>query len=108
VPCLHHDLTRGPIYVAGVDLVWCCEVVEHIAPEHVSSLLDTLTTARVVALTHAVPDQDGWHHVNCQPADYWIGHMQTHGYHLLTEDTAHARTLSEGWFHYTGLIFTRS
>jgi SAM-dependent methyltransferase len=107
VPCLHHDLTRGPCYVAGVDLAWCCEVVEHVAPEHVGALLATLATARVVAMTHAVPNQGGWHHVNEQPADYWIGHMLAHGYHLQTANTVHARTLARGWFRDTGLIFTR-
>jgi SAM-dependent methyltransferase len=107
VPCLHHDLTRGPLLVAGVDLAWCCEVVEHVAPEHVGALLGTLATARVVTMTHAVPNQGGWHHVNCQPADYWIGHLAAHGYTLQDAATTHARTLARGWFRHTGLIFTR-
>src|SRR3990167_5880523 len=36
VPVVVHDLTKGPLRVEGVDLIWCCDVVEHIGEEHLA------------------------------------------------------------------------
>jgi SAM-dependent methyltransferase len=107
IPCLCHDLTTGPARLAPVDLVWCCEVVEHVAPEHVGHLITTLALGRVVCLTHATPGQGGWHHVNEQPAGYWIGLMVAAGFRLDTPAAAEARALAHGWFSQSGLIFER-
>ena len=68
-PIALHDILSGP-YVMPVDLVWSCEVAEHILPEKVGYYLDTLANGKVVAMTHAMPGQDGHHHVNCQPDEY--------------------------------------
>jgi SAM-dependent methyltransferase len=103
-----HDLTRGPFTGYGVDLVWCCEVVEHIDEGYLPHLLGTLANGRVIALTHAEPGQDGHHHVNCQPADYWIDRMRTIGYRPLVQETNYGRSLCpHGYFGATGLIFER-
>ena len=63
-PIAPHDILSGR-YVMPVDLVWSCEVAEHILEDKVDPYLDTLANGRVVAMTHAVPGQGGYHHVNC-------------------------------------------
>jgi SAM-dependent methyltransferase len=109
-PIAQHDLLSGP-YVMPVDLVWSCEVAEHIAEEKVQHYVDTLANGRVVAMTHAIPGQGGYHHVNCQPAEYWIDLMEARGYTLL-EDMAVLRDVSSkdytwNYFSQTGLVFLR-
>jgi hypothetical protein len=111
-PIALHDLTRGP-YVMPVDLVWSCEVAEHIVPACAGYFLDTLANGRVVAMTHAAPGQRGHHHVNCQPADYWIEHMASRGFVRCDATTAEARAVAHrdgggANNHFTrGMIFIR-
>jgi hypothetical protein len=110
-----HDFTRGPYTPRGVwDLAWCCEVVEHVEERYVPNLLATLTAARYIAMTHAEPGQQGYHHVNCQPASYWVGAMAAVGYYLSEQLTLHTRALAarnaNPWNHYarSGLVFHRT
>lgn len=77
-----HDYTTGPLpRIPGgfFDLAWSCEFVEHVEERFVPNFLDTFKAARMVLMTHAEPGQPGHHHVNCQPADYWIGAMAAVG-----------------------------
>jgi len=77
----HHDYTRGPYTPrAPVDLVWCCEFVEHVEPAFVDNFLATFAAARYCLMTHAFPGQEGFHHVNCQPPEYWIQKLATIGF----------------------------
>lgn len=110
VPVAKHDLNAGP-YCMPVDLVWCCEVAEHIAEDKVDHLIDPLANGRVVAMTHAVPGQAGHHHVNCQPREYWIARMEAKSYRLSPDlDTFLAVSRTERtWNHFSnsGLVFVR-
>ena len=63
-----------------MDFVNCVEVVEHIEEKYVNNLMDTLCNGKYVLITHAFPGQDGWHHVNCQPSEYWIEKFSNRGY----------------------------
>ncbi len=109
-PIAHHDLLTGP-FTMPVDLVWSCEVAEHIAESHVDNYISTLVNGKVVAMTHAVPGQDGHHHVNCQPAEYWIAKMQARGYQLYVGNERLRQICSrdEAWSYFvgTGLVFLR-
>jgi hypothetical protein len=109
-PIALHDLTLGP-YVMPVDLVWSCEVAEHILPEFVDNYIETLTNGKIIAMTHAVPGQDGHHHVNCQPAEYWIALMQQRGYELERSQTVYrqiaSQELAPNYFAQTGMVFVR-
>ena len=82
VPTIGHDLTQGP-YKQPVDLTVCIEVVEHIEAKFVDHLIDTLINGRWIMMTHAVPGQRGWHHVNCQPTEYWVDLLAKRNYTLL-------------------------
>ncbi|MCX7383569.1 MAG: class I SAM-dependent methyltransferase [Alphaproteobacteria bacterium] len=110
VPITLHDLLAGP-YIMPVDLAWSCEVAEHIAPSKVHHYLDTLANGRIVAMTHAVPGQDGHNHVNCQPSEYWVEALRTRGFSLERSQEYYrqiaARDDVPNYFQMTGLVFVR-
>jgi len=105
---IEHDLSTGGYPLEGIDLVWCSEVVEHIEEQYLDHLLSTITCGRILAMNHAIPGQDGWHHVNCQNSQYWIDHIQARGMKFMFDHTMYARHISPGtFFGQTGLIFCR-
>jgi SAM-dependent methyltransferase len=108
VPTIEHDLTISP-FVGKVDFVNCIEVVEHIEEKYIENLMDTLCSGTYVLITHAVPGQKGWHHVNCQPSEYWISHFKRKNFKLLEEESSKIRelALSDGGLHIArnGMIF---
>jgi SAM-dependent methyltransferase len=110
-PAIMHDLTLGPVYTR-VDLAHCQEVVEHIEEQHVENLLNTLANGTYVVITHGLPGQGGYHHVNLQPPEYWIDHMKAKNYILLEEDTSRIKKLAERdgakYLARTGLVFADS
>jgi hypothetical protein len=109
-PILLYDF-RGRPFVKPVDLVHCCEVVEHIDEHYVDNVIATLANGNVIGMTHALPGQDGYHHVNCQPAWYWIRRREAHGYTFLPAETQVAKSdncrerrlelLSSVWPHFS-------
>ncbi|HYP38282.1 MAG TPA: methyltransferase domain-containing protein [Stellaceae bacterium] len=110
-PIALHDLKAGP-YTMPVDLVLCVEVVEHIEECYLESLIKTLSNGRIIAMTHCLPGVDGGHHhVNLQPKEYWVKHVQQMGYTLATDNDlyrtiAHAET-GPKYFSESGLVFIR-
>lgn len=107
-PFAVHDLTRGP-YVYPCDLVLCVEVVEHIPEKHLHNVMTTLTNAPIVVMTHGLPGQPGHHHVNLQPAAYWIDRLRDEGYHLAPDNELlkqmAAREVPGSYFGNSGLVF---
>lgn len=109
------DFTQGPLKLFDpFDLVWCCEFVEHVEEQSVPNFLATFRAARMVAMTHADPGQPGHHHVNCQPAEYWIGAMAAAGFRYDETLTWQARGLAAlnrnpiNHFARSGLAFVAS
>lgn len=100
VPTILVDLTEQS-FTKDVDLVYCVEVVEHIEEEYLDNLLDTLCCGKYLFMTNALPGQTGWHHVNCQPTEYWIEHLEKRGYKLLEEDSKILKKLSKESKHIT-------
>lgn len=107
-----HDLTTGPLQHPNVDLVVCIEVVEHINPEYVDNLMKSLTLGKYVLMTHARPGQKGYHHVNCQPSEYWVDQFKKYGYNILTNESDKVRSLCAngyGWhIRRNGMVFCRA
>ena len=63
------------------DLCICLEVAEHIEPEYTETFLDNLCLlSDKILMTAAPPGQEGVHHVNCQPQEYWEDKMLRRGY----------------------------
>lgn len=97
----------------GYDLVWSCEVVEHVEERHLRGLLGWLCRGSLILMTHAWPGQPGHHHVNCQIDSYWVGALAAWGYRLdddltdLTRALAAANPDPHNHFVRSGLAFVR-
>lgn len=84
-----HDYTKGPHAPDGIfDLGWSSEFVEHVEERYVPNFMATFQRCRYVCMTHATPGQGGYHHVNEQPADYWITRMQAAGFKHMEDESA--------------------
>jgi SAM-dependent methyltransferase len=109
-PSVQIDLTEGSV-CCDVDLVYCQEVVEHIEERFLENLLNSLSCGRFILMTHASPGQGGYHHVNEQPSEYWIEHLNARGYRLMEEDTKRIRALAKTdgaiYMADTGLLLCR-
>jgi hypothetical protein len=116
-----HDLTTGAIDLTATegrhDLVWCCDVAEHVEEKFVDNVVKTLAvnTGKVLAFCAAPKGAGGYHHVNCQDPPYWVDRLTAAGLAHRPELTAHARSLcteangrsAHNYFRRSGLIFTR-
>lgn len=102
-----HDYTACGFYCPAV-LAWSCEFVEHVEPRFVPNFMHTFRHCDTVAMTYAAPGQAGHHHVNCQPAEYWVGAFAAHGMRFDEPNTMHLRTLDPGThFAERGMVFRR-
>ena len=102
------DLTKGYIQLNNpVDMIWCCELVEHVEKKYVQNILNIFKQCKILAMTHALPNQKGVHHVNCQPPLYWINHLLENKFSLIkaTFNARNVITDEENFFKKTGLIF---
>jgi hypothetical protein len=109
-----HLVGRRGWHPEGFHLGWCCEVVEHIEERHLAKLLYVFSSCSFVAITHAMPGQAGWHHVNCRTTDYWIGAFATQGFAhdealtALAREQAARNTDPYNHFVRSGLVFRRT
>ncbi len=76
------------------DLAWCCEFVEHVEEEHSYRFLNDFSKAKYIAMTFADVGQAGYHHVNCQPQEYWVSFLKAMDYKLNEEFTEELRTIA--------------
>lgn len=110
-PTVHIDLTKGYV-TAEVDLVHCQEVVEHIEEKYIDNLLISISCGNYFVMTHALPGQGGYHHVNEQPSEYWVQQLDRYGFVLLAEDSKRVRQLAvrDGavYLARTGLVFANT
>ncbi len=93
-----HDFTLENKYDPGqhFDMIWCCEVLEHIEEKYLENLIYTINkaTPNYVLITHAFPKQGGYHHVNLQDSSYWINFFNLHGYELDVQKTRMTKRLA--------------
>lgn len=90
-----HDYSKSSLSVKkDFDMIWCCEAVEHIDEEYLPNLLETFESAKYVFMTHALPGQGGYHHVNCKDDDYWIEKLGSICYEYLEEETLELRKIT--------------
>jgi len=112
VPEFHHihDYEDGPYAPPSrFDLVWCCHFVEQVNERFVDNFMATFKSSQhLIALCHAPPGKSGWHHVNCQPAEYWIERLEAIGYDYRPVLTRYARDAAQrGPFVDQGLVFEK-
>ena len=108
-----HDM-RSPIILGTFDFVWSCEFLEHIDEVSVDILVNTIisSTRKILLVTAADVGQDGYHHVNCQPQEYWIKKFEKK-LKFCAEETEIARKLcpdgeydrTHSYFFRTGMVF---
>jgi hypothetical protein len=104
---VRHDYTAGPLVLAA-DLAWSCEFVEHVEERCVPHFMTTFSGCRTVAMTFAEPGQAGHHHVNCQPAEYWVARFAESGLRFDEATTMALRGLETGThFAARGMVFRR-
>lgn len=90
------------------DLVWSCEVGEHIEEKFVDNFVQTLTIncRQVLAMCAAPKNCGGYHHVNCQEPQYWIEKIENQGLIYQKDLTIEWRERCVGaYFKRSGLIF---
>lgn len=95
--------------VRPFDLIWTCEFLEHVEEKWLGNVLSVLARGSIVAVTHALPNQDGYHHVNCRELEYWIEQMRVVGLQYDEHRTKQSRELLADYDYYwkrTGAIFT--
>lgn len=111
-PIVIHDFTKGGMTEElrksiDYDLIWCCEFVEHVEEQYIDNFLEVFSVGKVVAMTHAVPGQGGYHHVNEQEDDYWIKKMDKLGFIYDLVKTLEYRELAHDYFQKSGLVFIK-
>lgn len=106
-PIIIHDYYAGAYIPDRVyDLAWCCEFVEHIDEWYIPNFMATLKKAKIVAITHALPGQGGYHHVNEQDDVYWTLQFKKYGFEYNKAASMKYRSLNEAlYFPMSGMIF---
>jgi len=111
----HDYVTNGELtFDREFDLCWCCEFVEHVEEQYMLNYLQSFTYCSMVLLTHALPGQQGHHHVNCRTSDYWRGAMAATGFEYDVDFTDACRKLAAqnehplNHFRDRGLVFVRN
>lgn len=78
---IRHDYSTGPYLLDSVvDLAWSVEFLEHVDEPFLPNFMATFQSAKYILCTAAKPGEPGHHHVNCQPAHYWIGKFAEYGF----------------------------
>jgi hypothetical protein len=76
--------------------------------------MTTLTQGSIVVITHATPGQGGYHHVNEQPAEYWVEQFARYQFRHNGIESGFVRKLAaeevcgpSNYMSRTGLVFQR-
>ena len=106
-PIIIHDYYQGAYIPDRVyDLSWCCEFLEHIDEEYIPNFMATFKKSKIAAVTHALPGQEGYHHVNERDDAYWIEQFKKYGFEYSKADSLKYRSLNEAtYFPISGMIF---
>lgn len=115
---IKHDFTKGShSFDEYFDAIWCCEFLEHVDSKYEKNIFETIyqSGAKYIFLTHAVPGQGGYNHVNLQNASYWISKLAPYGYKLRAKSTRICKELcffepinpTCNHFYNNGLVFVR-
>lgn len=68
-----HDFAEKEINLnKKIDLAISTEFVEHVESVYEENWLKILDNCNYFLMSHALPGQKGYHHVNCQFPEYWI------------------------------------
>jgi predicted RNA methylase len=78
---VRHDLTEPLDLGRTFDLVISLETAEHLPEAAADTYVESISrhTADAVLFSAAVPGQEGLHHINCQPHEYWHEKFEEYG-----------------------------
>ncbi len=114
-----HDLTKGPCVINEFtelplcdlpytfDLVWCCEVVGQIDIQYIDNICRTISQGKYLALTHQLPDQQGYHVVNGRPPEFWTAVLRDYGMDKDDALTEESKRYAGFYWAKTGGIYRR-
>ncbi len=113
-----HDLTKGSVVIADKpelplcdmcvpDLVWCCEVVGQIDIQYIDNVCRTISQGKYLALTHQLPDQQGYHVVNGRPPEFWTAVLRDYGMDKDDALTEESKRYAGFYWAKTGGIYRR-
>lgn len=105
-----HDFSLEALKIPAFDLGWSVEFVEHVEEKYLPNFMEAFNSCRSVFITHAPPKKSGHHHVNCQPASYWINVFEDWGFVFMEEMTRIARqksTMARTFARENGLVFKK-
>ena len=112
IPAQEHDYEFGALpfsdYDRDYDLGLCSEFAEHVKRRYEDNWLDTLKRCKKVLFTHALPEQGGYHHVNCQTNEYWVERFKQYGFEVDWDFTNRHRDPSAPWGGNTLTLFVCS
>lgn len=104
-----HDYVTGPIKLdRQYDIGWSCEFLEHVEEVYMDNYMDTFKYCKAIAVTHAFPNQQGYHHVNLQTPEYWIEKFSQYGFTQDVEATQLIReksSMRDMYIRVSGLVF---
>jgi SAM-dependent methyltransferase len=93
---VHNDYSVSSYDLPKIfDFAWSTEFLEHVDSRHIENIMKTLRSCKYVLITHGVPGQQGHHHVNCQPKEYWINIFKENGFEYNEEESIKCRTLAQ-------------
>lgn len=111
-PTIIHDYTISSVPIdESFDMAWSCEFLEHVEEKYMDFYMDSFLKAKYVVCTHALPEQPGYHHVNCQSYEYWKESFKKYGFKYSAIETLQLRnisTMQSPYFKQSGLFFVNT
>ena len=107
------DLARPLDLGRTFDVVLCLELIEHLSEEVEDTICRTMVrhTGRWLVATAAAPGQQGHHHVNLKPLQFWITKIVDlglqHEPHLVAGWQASWRRTNVLWYYVDNLMIFR-
>jgi hypothetical protein len=104
-----HDYTNSFLKLNKIyDLGWSVEFLEHVSEKYMSNYMETFKCCKKLCITHAPPNKNGHHHVNCKDAEYWKVKFKEYGFAYDEEMTGEIRnksTMVREFMRNNGLFF---
>jgi len=107
-----HDFTKGKFNIkTNVDMIWCCEFIEHVEKQYEDNWMSLMKSGKYVFVTYSEPGKPGHHHVNCEEEPYWLDLFERYGFIFrkdLTDISKQKSTMTREFWKDRGLVFERN